>query len=109
MNIVALQHLVYQFDFLHCIVGRQFELRVVEADQLIAQTINIASEASLARQHIVIVIYILVKERPILQLFLRVVDGQLLRCQGRADRVGFQGLSWLLNSPKLSPYLVTNA
>ena len=44
-----------------------------------------------------------------MQLLLRIVDGQLLRCQGRADRVGFQGLSRLLNPPKLSPYLVTNA
>ena len=62
MNIVSLKNLVDDRDFLHCLVGLNLELCMVETNQLVTQTVYIAAEASLTWQHVFVVVNVLVEE-----------------------------------------------
>ena len=66
MYIIGFKYFINQGNLLHCFISLQFEFCMIEIDQLIAKPVNVATETSLAWKHILIVIDILVKERPVL-------------------------------------------
>ena len=86
LDVLTLQLLIVYGYFAHSFAGLRLELTVVEVDQLVAEAVNVAAEPSLPRQHVIVVVDILVQEGAILQLFRRVVRLQLTFCQRRADR-----------------------
>ena len=66
MDVFFLKLLIIDSYFTHCLVCLLLKLAVVEIDQLIAEAIDVAAEAALARQHIIIVVDIFVEEGAIL-------------------------------------------
>jgi hypothetical protein len=65
-DVILVNLVVEQGDLLHGLVGLQLELVVVEIDQLVADPVHVAPEATLPRHHILVVVYVLVKEVSIL-------------------------------------------
>jgi len=109
MDVVTFNPLVDPCDFLHGFISLQFELLVVEVDELIAEPVHIPTEASLPRHDILVVVDIFVEEVPVLELALREVEGELIIGEGLANGVRLIGLVWLVHLPELAPDLVADA
>ena len=82
---------------------------MIKADQLVTQAVYVSTEASLARQHIFVVVNILVQEGTILELLLREVNSQLLRAQNRADGLWFIRFVGFLNAPEVAADFIPDA
>ena len=82
---------------------------MVGLDQLVAQAVQVAAEATLPRKRVIVIIDVLKHERAVHQLVFGVVGPELLPFQRAANRVGLVRLERLIDAPEFAPDFVTNA
>ena len=60
MDVLTLKSLIDHSNLTHGLVCLGLELAVVEIDQLVTETINVSTKASLSRQNIIVIVNVLI-------------------------------------------------
>lgn len=81
---------------------------MIKVDKLVAESVNVATKASLAWHHVLIVVNVLVHERFVLELAISIVMTQLFVIQRLTHRMGLYGFVRIGKTPELAANLKLN-